>query len=774
MILTKTWLNEFVDLSSKSLQDLVKTLNTIGIEVDDAHKLKAPDKVVVGFVKEKNKHECADKLNVCKVDVGETDLQIVCGASNVEAGQFVAVALVGAKLPNDVQIKKAKLRGVESCGMICSSTELGFAKINDGIMVLDESLGDLIPGKALNEYELFNDEYIEVELTPNRGDCLSIYGIARDLVAALELEFKKQESFSEPEHTLGIGRVLRITAEKELQSTFNYRVIELKGELKPSLTMKLRLATIQNLSQNEVMNFLNYATHSTGVIFNAYDFKVLEASESELSLKISKGKFAESIVSCNNKQIAITGIYEEKFAKLNENSKLIIIEASYTCPNIIAEAKPHYKEQDSEVVYRSFRGSEPRLSLGIEYLLKKMLKYPSIAIYTGSQQVLCERKRKEVNFNVADTNKMIGIDIDKNEIVKILQKLGFELSVISDQNLNAKVPIWRSDISNVSDICEEIVRMIGIDNIKAQGLEFVEKKRFNQTYDEYKLLKDIRLKAVANGYFESVHYVLDSQKELHELGFDTSKIKLVNPINSDLNALRSTLINQLLNAASFNIKNSQKVIKLFQSGATFDERANEIHKIAFLSCGFVEEAKIANKAKPQLVSFYAFLLKLKNIIGSFELQNSSHHFLSPYEQADIYKDGVLIGFVGRVHLKIEQDKDLLQTYVAELDLSKLKIEFKKAKVYSKFPSMSRDLSLLVPKGFAYSALKQAVNELEIPILESFRIVDIYHDESLKEQFSLSINFLFKSLDKTLEESEVTAAIEAILAHLKAKLKLELR
>lgn len=186
MIITRTWLSEFIDIKNKSLEDLSKALNDIGIEVDSTRNLRVADKVVVGFVKEKTKLENSDKLNVCKVDVGNEDLQIVCGAKNVAEGQFVAVALVGAKL-GDLVIKKAKLRGVESAGMICSSTELGLAKINDGIMVLDESIGELELGKALNSYALFNDDLIEVELTPNRGDCLSIYGIARDLSAMISI-----------------------------------------------------------------------------------------------------------------------------------------------------------------------------------------------------------------------------------------------------------------------------------------------------------------------------------------------------------------------------------------------------------------------------------------------------------------------------------------------------------------------------------------------------------------------------------------------------------
>jgi len=187
MIISRNWLSEWLDISGVTSETLLKTLNSIGLEVDSFKEIRVPKNIVVGYVKSKIKHENAEKLSVCQVDVGGETLQIVCGAKNVEAGQYVAVSLIGAVLPNGLEIKPAKLRGVESFGMICSATELGLAKTNDGIMVLDSSIGELVLGKELREYEIFNDDLIEIELTANRGDCLSILGMARDRGAALDL-----------------------------------------------------------------------------------------------------------------------------------------------------------------------------------------------------------------------------------------------------------------------------------------------------------------------------------------------------------------------------------------------------------------------------------------------------------------------------------------------------------------------------------------------------------------------------------------------------------
>lgn len=774
MIFTRTWLNEFIDLEGISLMQITQKLNSIGIEVANAYSLKVADKVVVGFVKEKNKVENSDKLNLCKVDIGTDELFIVCGAKNVEAGQYVAVALVGAVLPNGVKIQKAKLRGVESEGMICSSVELGLAQLNDGIMVLDESIGKLELGKALNEYPLFNDEFIEVELTPNRGDCLSVYGIARELSTAFDKDLKKHKKFEEPKEGPVVGKLLRIVADKNLTSSLSYRLIEHQEQKTClGLRVKLYLAYVGKLETNDIMNLLHYATHSSGVLFNAYDVKTLNNDEKEITLQIRKGKKGESQIYCNDKLLSISGIYQES-AKITENSKYIIIEANYSDPKIIAEAKDSYKKRDDENLYRSFRGSEPQLNLGMEYLLCQISTYPNIHIFPNYQQINTPINTADIKIDIAEVCKCIGTKIESNDLVNILKRLGFSVNAVDKNLFSVKAPIFRSDINNIADVCEEIMRIIGIDYIPAQALELTEKNRLNKSYVEYKDLLLLRTKAVSSGYFETVHYVLDNEEELLKLGFKASKLKLINPISSELNALRSTLINHLLNAVSLNTKNSKKIIKLFESGAVFDEQGNEKSKIAFVYSGFKDEPKIANKAKPEFVDFYSFLLEIKNIIGEFSLKNAHYDFLNPYEQATVYKNGQNIGYIGRVHLSVEHSKTLQKTYLCELDLNTLKNELKTAKNYSKFPQISRDLSIIIPKGFEYEKIKSCIEDLHIKIIKNFRVVDLYEDASLKGKYSLTISFTFQDDEKTLEDSEVSAYMETIIKNLDKNLGLKLR
>ena len=228
MIISKHWLNEWIDLSEVSGETLSKTLNSIGLEVDSYKEINLPKSIVVGYVKSREKHPDADKLSVCQVDVGSETLQIVCGAKNVEAGQFVPVALIGTTMPNGLEIKKAKLRGIESCGMICSSTELGLPKTNDGILPLDESIGKLKLGTSLGEFEAFKDVIIEVDVTANRGDCQNLHGIAREICTALDLNMKDSHENEDSENLLGIGRIASVRTEDKVNGSFLYKAFELK------------------------------------------------------------------------------------------------------------------------------------------------------------------------------------------------------------------------------------------------------------------------------------------------------------------------------------------------------------------------------------------------------------------------------------------------------------------------------------------------------------------------------------------------------------------
>ena len=776
MIITRNWLREWIDIGEISSEKLAATLNSIGLEVDAHDKISLPASVVVGLVKSKHRHENSDHLNVCEVDVGTQSLQIVCGAKNVEAGQYVAVSLIGAVLPSGLEIKPAKLRGVESFGMICSATELGLAKTNDGIMVLDSSIGELVLGKELREYEIFNDDVIEIELTPNRGDCLSILGVARDLGAALDLPLKVKQEFEDVEGAPGIGRILSVRTSDEISAKFTFRAFEIKSELKLSLKQTLRLAGAGLISACAVQNFINYATHSTGVLLRAYDFDKIASAEGKVALDIKPMQNGEFGVYANQKLLSVAGICQDAQFKASATSKIVIVEANYTAPLLIAKAVNEDKSlKGDEHVYRSSRGSEPKLRTGLDLLFRLLGKNKAVSLYAGTQRVSNVSGLRIVGFSEKEINSMIGAQIPRDKIVKILKRLGFEIGLEADL-ITAKVPSFRHDIVNSHDVCEEIVRIVGIDNIAAAPLSFDEKNRLNDTYANLRNARKLREKAAGAGFFECVHYVFDDGKALQNLGFAPCKIEILNPINGELDTLRPTLINHLLESAERNFKSSRRSVKLFELGEVFDAHGEQSLKLGFIASGLKAEPSIVAGAKPEAVDFLHFANLIQSVIGKFRvrLPRQNLKFLSEFEQAQIEQGGEIVGFIGRVDCGVEAARDLQKSYLCEIDFAKLKFANIVADVYSKFPSVSRDLSILVPSGMRFERIKECIEALKIGALKELIPSDLYSDESLGDAKSLTIRLTFQELEKTLCDEEIAGFTDKILAALSSELGLGLR
>lgn len=775
MIIARNWLEEWIDLSGISSDKICAKLNAIGLEVDSFTSVRMPENIVIGRVVSCKDHENSDHLHVCEVDIGSEILQIVCGAKNVALNQIVPLALIGAKMPNGMEIKHAKLRGVESFGMICSASELGLPKLNDGIMVLDESIGELNLGRKLSEIPAFNDDIIEIELTPNRGDCLSLRGIARDLGAAFELGIKKI-NYNEKENLIGIGRILSVKTDEKIGAKFIYKAIELKQNFSLNLLQKIRANLTQIVASNDLETILAYATHASGVLFRAYDFEKLPSENGKVALEIRPVKQREYGVFCGENLLSLAGISQSDFAKPNAQSKKILIEANYTEPAILSVAIGENKELKSgDHTFISTRGSEPDLSVGNEYLFAIFSKEKEIEIYGDLQQILPVDEPKIIKIDVDEICAMSGAQVDKNQIVKILKNLQFDIAP-DHEFLSVKVPKFRHDIENSHDICEEIVRIIGIDNIPSTPLKFSEKNRFNDAYLNYKNRREIRQKAVGAGFFECVHYVFDDSEKCAKLGFKECNVKILNPINGELDTLRPSLINHLINSASQNFKNSRRAVKLFEIGAIFDENGAQNLSLGFIQSGLIFEPSLLHSPRPAQVNFMHFASLIADTIGEFKAQipDIKFEFLSEFEQANIVIDGENVGFIGRLDLNIENEFDLPKTYICEIDFKKLKFNKKVAQNYSKFQLVSRDLSIIIPRKMPYERVCNVINELKIPDLKAHFITDVYSDESLKDKQSVTIKFNFQNMQKTLEETEISGFIEQILGALNAKLGVGLR
>ncbi len=778
MIITRSWLNEWIDLSAISNEKLVKTLNSIGLEVDSVTTYEIPQKIVFGKVLECEKHPDADKLNVCKVDTGDGIKQIVCGASNVRAGLDVVVATLGAVMPDGTLIKPVVLRGEASEGMICSSKEIGFGDVQDGILELDKSIGKYKIGEELCTNPLFSDSVIEIELTANRGDCLSIRGIARDLSAAFDKPLRERVFREDEDKRVGIGRILSLWHENNLDVEIRYKAVDIKNFVLP-LVMKMRLAQIEEKKESAIESLMVYATHSSGVVLRAYEHAFFCAA-GETMAKISLSRDANGFASIKTKEkvASIVGVSQEDISKVTFSEGLVLIEATYIAPDVISKKMQEKKIPSGTAYYRASRGSEPELNQGLDYCIGMIDSHSDSLVYGGTIEIEEAYDDKIISVSKKEIDEIIGANIDKAKITKILKNLGFDTTKSSADNFIIAVPRFRHDIVNKQDIVEEIVRLVGIDNIPSKPFTFTEANSFGDDYFNYKKRETYRHKAAYSGFFESVHFVFDEKKVLQQYGFETidENKELLNPIVNTLDTLRTTLLTGLLKAASNNSKNGYASVRLFEVGSVFDAQRVESLKMALLLCGDRESESLSNAGKPSKVDFAFFAQKLSNIIGAFELREfATKHTLShPYQCAEIFIDGVCMGEMFRLHPNVEESFDLDTTYMCELDFEKLPYALKTAKTTSRYQASFRDLSVVMPKNMPYEKVKAVIGACEIKELVRFYPVDKYSDATLGDSMSLSIRFVLQSNDKTLEEEDITNAMDAVLAALKSELEVGIR
>jgi phenylalanyl-tRNA synthetase beta chain len=777
MIVTRSWLNEWIDLEGIPTDELCKTFNAIGLEVDRVESYKVPEKIVVGHVVECEKHPEADKLSICKVDIGTSIRQIVCGASNVRQGLYVAVATIGAEMPGGLKIKPVKLRGVDSEGMICSSTEIGLPKAGEGIMELDASVGNLEPGTPLTENAYFNDDLIEIELTANRGDCLSIRGVARDLSAAFNRPLKSVSFDEEGEHRVGIGRILQLSHEDAPNVNLRYRAIDMKS-LKLPLLMELRLAQVEEERPTCIESMLLYATHSTGVILRAYHYGMFAeegSSKAKIMAKYDENGYAAVF---GKERASVLGVRQEDASRITYDEGTVIIEASYIPPDVISKKMAESKIENGPLFYRTSRGSEPQLDIGLDFGLSMIEQYSESAIFGGSIEMCDSYENDVVGITLDEINAFIGAQVDRTTITQILKNLGFNIEKSKNESFVIGVPRYRHDIANKQDIVEEIVRLVGIDNIASKPFTFAEANRIEEDYTIYKKRRVYRHRAAQTGFFESVHFVFNEREQLEQYGFTCveKSLELLNPIVNTLDTLRPTLLVGLLNSASQNAKVGRKQIPIFEIGNVFDTRRNESLKLGMVFSGDNESESISNAGKPQPVTFETFVRRVSDVIGDFTLKpaKSAHTLAHPFQSAAIYMGERCIGELFKLHPNVQETFDLQETFLCEVDFAALPYALTEAQPFSKFQASYRDLSVVMPSEMAYSQIADVIEANKNSEIIRYYPVDRYHDESLGDHVSLTLRFVLQSPEKTLEEEDITSAMSGVLSALESKLGLALR
>ncbi|GAA8466359.1 phenylalanine--tRNA ligase subunit beta [Helicobacter pylori] len=756
-------LNVFVD-TPKNIAKLCEDLSRLGLEVESCIPCVAPKNVVVGKVLEKAPHKNAEKLSVCQVDVGKEVLQIVCGAKNVALNQFVPVALNGA-LIGSTTIAKTDLRGVESYGMICSSNELGFPKINDGILELDESVGELVLGKGLNEYAPFNTHVLEISLTPNRGDCLSVLGIAREISAFYHTPLKPIKALNfTPKSDL-----ITLCTDENIESHLAYYLV-CNHSLKTPLNVKLSLAHNNALSENDLNNFIEFSTHFSGVVMNAYS---LDATPIDLSVKNDENNL-ESVYINHQKRSTIAIKHQDQ----KDLSEYLLLEASYTDPISLSlklhALKDKTLQKDNALIYRSARGSNPNLSDGLNFLSTHLK-----ASILESKQTKHSLKDRTLKFKLEYITEILGLAVEEETIQGILKNLGFKVSTkepnSKPQILEVVAPNFRHDIKTIQDIAEEILRFVGIDHLISKPLDSVSNKKSNPHYDTHRFFENLKHKALACGFKEVIHYVFYSKEKQQKLGFEVleDSLELQNPITTELNTLRTSLVCGLLDASLRNKNLGFKSIALYEKGSVYNSKREEIQKLGFLASGLQKKESYPD-AKGKAWDFYSFAECVSKVIGDFSLEKLTTQtpINHPYQSAKIIQNHKIIGVIAKIHPKVIRELDLFESYYAEIDAFKLKRPAMLLKPFSVYPSSVRDLTLIIDENTAFNKIKKALKDAQIPNLSEILPLDIFKESN--NTIALSVRCVIHSLEKTLNDEEVNSAVQKALEILEKEFNARLK
>ncbi|WP_205588328.1 YtpR family tRNA-binding protein [Helicobacter vulpis] len=766
MLLNTYALHDFLEGSLPDVPTLCADLSRIGLEVEGVMPFELSEWVVVGKVLECAQHPNATKLSVCQVDVGSEVLQIVCGAANVGAGQFVAVALMGAHLQAcNLDIQMSTLRGVESFGMLCSSTELGLPKLYEGILILDSSVNRdraLVLGTPLKDLPFFKGALLDIALTPNRGDCLSVLGIARELGALYPLCLKSPpQPISHASLEISLPPLLPPCA-------LSYALLDGDTPVTP-LEIALTLAWQHSLHPSPLENLLEYAAYLSGVILHAYPFGPLEVGVSTEGFLHAKQA---------SQTLANIGVTPPKPPRTSP----CLIEASFIDPAYLCRCLHKHPQEHASLslTYKTKRGSHPKVQEGLAWLAALLARfYPNATLQLGPSSHSLNPIR--ITLDIEDIAQILGLHVDGARVQEILTRLGFGVWA-QGARLEIQVPSHRHDIATIQDVAEEVLRFVGLEHIPKQTLALSELSDTNPHYTRYKFERALISRALALQFKEVVHYLFAKKAFLHGLGYPTlpQELDLLNPINNDLNTLRTSLIPGLLQACARNKNLGFKSIALLELGSVYTPQREERSTLALLASGLKSLPHYPHP-KGQAWDFYAFARAISSVIGAFDLEpitqehaqenpylNTTYH---PYQSAWMVQEGQKIGVLGALNPLLVQKEDLLEGFIAEIDCTHLHPKPYKAQEFSKLPTSFRDLTLLIDNNHPFSALKTSLLKAQIPHLKEVFPLDIYTENA--DQIALSVRLKIQS-EESLTDAQLQSVTQQALSVLErdfnAKLK----
>ena len=791
MKFSESWLRQAVN-PNISTEDLVAQVTMAGLEVD-AVESAAPEMsgVVVGEIISVEQHPDADKLRVCQVAGGGEIAQVVCGAPNARAGIKVPFATVGAKLPGDFKIKKAKLRGVESFGMLCAQTELQLGDDDDGLWELPV---DASVGSDLIDYLELNDNIIEVDLTPNRGDCLSIRGLARE-VGVLNKAAVTEQACAPVAAT--IDDCISITLEApEACARYVGRVIRNLDLTQPTpqwMQEKLRRSGVRSLGP--AVDVTNYVLLELGQPMHAFDLSKIDGGIVVRMGRDEKVKLLDDsevvvdtqtlVIADQSKALAMAGIMGGDESAVGDDTTDILFESAWFNPLAIAgKARNYGKHTDSS--HRFERGVDSQLQVAaIERATALMLEI------CGGQAgpVVIEESAEHlpapatIKLRDAHLAQQLGLVIGATEIDDILARLGLTFVARDDQGSTWVAPSWRFDIAIEQDLVEEVARIYGYNNLPTStptmALELQTKPERQQD------LSIFRQQLVASGYQEAVTYSFvdpDLQKLVDP---ETVGIALQNPISADMSVMRTSLWPGLLTTAIYNLNRQQNRVRIFEAGQCFVPGENgaltQNMALAGLICG--SRTPTGWTASKDKVDFFDLkgdleaVLALTGLAEQFSFTAAEHPALHPGQSAMVSRNGEQVGWIGQLHPKLQAQLDFsTPVYLFQVDVAKVsESRLPKFSEVSKFPAVRRDLAFLMDSQIASADLMSEARNAAGEHLVDLMLFDVYQSKDIDNKGkSLALGLTFQHASRTLTDDEINMSIDRVVKKLDIKFKAELR
>ena len=794
MLFSESWLRTYVNpaISSEELQD---ALTMHGLEVDEARKA-APDftGVVIAEVVECRDHENSDHLHVCQVNAGTGELiQIVCGAPNVRAGVRVPCAMVGAELPGGFKIKKAKLRGVPSNGMLCSARELGVSEDHDGLWLLPE---DAPIGEDIRKYAHLDDVVVDLNVTPNRGDALSLTGIAREVHAVTGAELKLPE-IHEAAVTTDAAHAVKIEA-SDLCARYTSRVITgLNAKAKTPEWMAERLERCGQRPISALVDISNYVLLELGRPTHFFDLDKLSgtvtarwAKEGE-KIELLNGKTVDltpyyGVIADDNGSQAIAGIMGGSADSVSDDTVNLFIESAFFRPAAIqGRARKLNFSSDSSFCFER----------GVDYgTTREHLEYITALVLsicgTGATRVgpvsdiesdLPERR--VVKFRAARCRKLVGVDIPTDFMEEAFKRLGFEYTRDGDL-FTVTSPTYRFDIEIEEDLVEEVARLWGYDKLPENPP--LERAVMLPSREDRRTQHDLRLKLAGRGYQELVNFSFVEEKWEKDFGGEAAPIRLLNPIASQLSVMRTQLIGGLVDILRYNLNRKEDRVRVFELGRVFfqdptiepsDTSVKGVRQpehLAGLAYGTADAPQWGIKSRR--VDFFDVKGDLERLAFPLTLDFVPEVFpsLHPGRSAGVYLDGKRIGLIGELHPRLQQAYDLpLCPVVFEIDVEPLlSVPVPEHKPVSKFQKSLRDISLAVPASVTSKQIFDAVRaarrtDVRLACLTDFRLFDVYHPENQPSaDKSMAFRLVLESFgEEAVTEAQIEGATEAVIAGL---------